>query len=175
MRSKASTSRLAVKRWREFQAAPFRGSKGLSGLANGVVIDGHALPASQSVMVAKNAGLTRLHSRRAHGVPFACHRLHFQRLVFPWTDLSLGNCSYLDTCRHMKTCRFVHYQLDDQEHPDPMSEIVAARPTKQAVPSYLQVNLSTFPQASPPRGVPSSILAPPHHAASFPQFLLQFS
>ena len=33
--------------------------------------------------------------------------LHFRRLVFPWTDASMGNCSYLDTCRHMKTCRFV--------------------------------------------------------------------
>lgn len=79
--------------------------------------------------------------RRAHGVPFACKRLHFQRLVFPWTDLSLGNCSYLDTCRHMKTCRFVHYQLDDdQEQPELMGDVMPARPTKQAVPSYLEVS-----------------------------------
>lgn len=79
---------------------------------------------------------------RAHGVPFACKRLHFQRLVFPWTDLSLGNCSYLDTCRHMKTCRFVHYQLDDnQETPEIMGEAAPSRPTKQAVPSYLEVSL----------------------------------
>ena len=44
---------------------------------------------------------------RAHMSQFACRRLHFRRLVFPWTDISMGNCSYLDTCRHMKTCRFV--------------------------------------------------------------------
>lgn len=27
--------------------------------------------------------------------------------------MSLGDCSYLDTCRHMKTCKFVHYEIDD--------------------------------------------------------------
>ena len=39
--------------------------------------------------------------RRANGTPFACNRLHFRRIMFDWTDPSLGNCSYLDTCRHM--------------------------------------------------------------------------
>ncbi len=42
----------------------------------------------------------------------ACPRLHFQKLMFDWTDPSLGNCSYLDTCRNMRTCRHIHYKLD---------------------------------------------------------------
>lgn len=37
--------------------------------------------------------------RRVNGVPLACHRLHFLRVVQPHTDVALGNCSYLDTCR----------------------------------------------------------------------------
>ena len=49
---------------------------------------------------------------RANGAPVACGRLHFRQLLFPWTDVSLGNCSYLDTCRHMHNCKFVHYELD---------------------------------------------------------------
>lgn len=40
--------------------------------------------------------------------------LHFRRVIASWTDPSLGNCSYLDTCRHMKTCKYIHYELDDE-------------------------------------------------------------
>ncbi|XP_055388731.1 LOW QUALITY PROTEIN: N6-adenosine-methyltransferase subunit METTL3-like [Condylostylus longicornis] len=41
-----------------------------------------------------------------------CGKIHFRRIMFPHTDLSLGDCSYLDTCRHMSSCRFVHYEVD---------------------------------------------------------------
>lgn len=57
------------------------------------------------------------------------------------------------SCR--KTCRFVHYQLDDQEAPEAMAmgmgmgELVPSRPTKQAVPSYLQVLKSHAPLPLP--------------------------
>jgi len=42
-----------------------------------------------------------------------CNKIHFRRIMKVHTDLSLGDCSYLDTCRHMKTCKFVHYEIDD--------------------------------------------------------------
>ena len=76
---------------------------------------------------------------RAHNNMFPCPRVHFERLIFPWTDPALGNCSYLDTCRHMKTCRYVHYQLDDQ--PDAMTQEAsgAALKSKASVPGYLAV------------------------------------
>lgn len=48
---------------------------------------------------------------RMNNSPVACHRLHFAKVVQPWTDVSLGNCSYLDTCRNMRTCKYVHYQV----------------------------------------------------------------
>ena len=44
----------------------------------------------------------------------ACPRVHFRRLVYPWTDTHLGNCSYLDTCRNMRNCKYVHYELDPE-------------------------------------------------------------
>ena len=33
-----------------------------------------------------------------------CEKIHFNRIIKPHTDLSLGDCSYLDTCRHMDKC-----------------------------------------------------------------------
>ncbi len=69
---------------------------------------------------------------------FPCHRVHFRRLVFPWTDVSMGNCSYLDTCRHMKTCRYVHYELDDE--PDLAGPVATdAAKSRPPVPAYLAV------------------------------------
>eukprot|EP00898_Chlorokybus_atmophyticus_P004032 jgi/Chlat1/462/Chrsp103S01071 len=56
--------------------------------------------------------LTKEDCRNAHGSFLACEKLHFCRIIQPHTDLMLGDCSFLDTCRHMKTCRFVHYELD---------------------------------------------------------------
>lgn len=32
--------------------------------------------------------------------------------MYDWTDPSLGNCSYLDTCRNMRNCKYIHYELD---------------------------------------------------------------
>lgn len=58
--------------------------------------------------------LTHGNACRAHQRPLACDKLHFKRLIFSWTDPSLGNCSYLDTCRHMKGCKYIHYELDDE-------------------------------------------------------------
>lgn len=41
-----------------------------------------------------------------------CAKVHFTRIVLSHTDVSLGDCSYLDTCRHTRTCKFVHYVID---------------------------------------------------------------
>ncbi|XP_043692207.1 N6-adenosine-methyltransferase MT-A70-like [Telopea speciosissima] len=42
----------------------------------------------------------------------ACEKVHFRRIIALHTDINLGDCSFLDTCRHMKTCKYVHYELD---------------------------------------------------------------
>ncbi|KAK4029292.1 N6-adenosine-methyltransferase catalytic subunit isoform X1 [Daphnia magna] len=41
-----------------------------------------------------------------------CHRLHFRKIIQPHTDESLGDCSFLNTCFHMETCKYVHYEVD---------------------------------------------------------------
>ncbi len=51
--------------------------------------------------------------RRARNSTKACPKLHFHRIIHPHTDLSLGDCSFLNTCFHMETCKFVHYSIDD--------------------------------------------------------------
>lgn len=51
--------------------------------------------------------------RRARNSKKACAKLHFHRIVHPHTDESLGDCSFLNTCFHMETCKFVHYSIDD--------------------------------------------------------------
>lgn len=44
-----------------------------------------------------------------------CLKVHFRRVLLPHTDISLGDCSYLDTCRHMAACKFVHYEIDGND------------------------------------------------------------
>ncbi|GLC36905.1 hypothetical protein PLESTB_000179800 [Pleodorina starrii] len=80
--------------------------------------------------------LTKDECRRVNGAPVACHRLHFRRIVQAHTDVSLGNCSYLDTCRNMRTCKYVHYRPDPElDVPGMGAEIARLR---ASVPKYLQ-------------------------------------
>lgn len=53
--------------------------------------------------------------RRELGMQGQCADVHFKKLINPHTDESLGNCSYLDTCRHMEYCKYIHYRIDDEE------------------------------------------------------------
>ncbi len=49
---------------------------------------------------------------RLNGTGRPCDNIHFRRIIRPHTDPSLGDCSYLDTCRHMDKCKFIHYEVD---------------------------------------------------------------
>ena len=49
---------------------------------------------------------------RVNGTGAPCDKIHFRRIIKPHTDMSLGDCSYLDTCRHMDKCKFIHYEVD---------------------------------------------------------------
>lgn len=44
-----------------------------------------------------------------------CKKLHFKKIIQGHTDESLGDCSFLNTCFHMDTCKYVHYEVDDPE------------------------------------------------------------
>ncbi|XP_055537782.1 N6-adenosine-methyltransferase MT-A70-like protein isoform X2 [Wyeomyia smithii] len=43
---------------------------------------------------------------------FQCNKLHFKKIIQSHTDESLGDCSFLNTCFHMDTCKYVHYEVD---------------------------------------------------------------
>ncbi|TVU27966.1 hypothetical protein EJB05_19472, partial [Eragrostis curvula] len=46
--------------------------------------------------------LTKEDCRRQTGSFMACDKVHFRRIIAPHTDTNLGDCSFLDTCRHTK-------------------------------------------------------------------------
>ncbi len=45
-------------------------------------------------------------------VYFAMCISSFSRIINKHTDESLGDCSFLNTCFHMDTCKYVHYEID---------------------------------------------------------------
>lgn len=47
-----------------------------------------------------------------------CPDVHFRKIINTHTDVSLGNCSYLDTCRHMEYCKYIHYTIEEQDERD---------------------------------------------------------
>lgn len=77
--------------------------------------------------------LTKEDCRRQTGSFVACDKVHFRRIIAPHTDTNLGDCSFLDTCRHTKTCKYVHYELD--QTPDvPQMMAGAIAPPRQIKP-----------------------------------------
>lgn len=66
------------------------------------------------------SALTKEDCRRQAGSYIACDKVHFRRIIAVHTDVNLGDCSFLDTCRHMKTCKYVHYELDSTPDVSPL-------------------------------------------------------
>lgn len=48
---------------------------------------------------------TKEECERATKGGLQCGRLHFRKIIQKHTDESLGDCSFLNTCFHMDTCR----------------------------------------------------------------------
>ncbi|CAB3229720.1 unnamed protein product [Arctia plantaginis] len=44
-----------------------------------------------------------------------CKKLHFKKIIQGHTDESLGDCSFLNTCFHMDSCKYVHYEVDNTD------------------------------------------------------------
>ncbi|CAH0596967.1 unnamed protein product [Chrysodeixis includens] len=56
----------------------------------------------------------------------ACRKLHFKKIIQPHTDEALGDCSFLNTCFHMDSCKYVHYEVDNT---DPNANAPKPEPT----------------------------------------------
>ncbi|KAK2508482.1 hypothetical protein MC885_002123 [Smutsia gigantea] len=57
---------------------------------------------------------------RAQVQEFCDYGTKEERIINKHTDESLGDCSFLNTCFHMDTCKYVHYEIDacmDSEAP----------------------------------------------------------
>eukprot|EP00795_Rhopilema_esculentum_P001119 gene1119-15459_t len=61
---------------------------------------------------------TRDECRRNNTEKERCTKLHFKKILQKHTDESLGDCSFLNTCFHMDTCKYVHYEVDYSACPD---------------------------------------------------------
>ncbi|XP_071696349.1 putative N(6)-adenosine-methyltransferase MT-A70-like [Rutidosis leptorrhynchoides] len=75
--------------------------------------------------------LTKEDCMRQSGSFISCEKVHFRRIIAAHTDMQLGDCSFLDTCRHMKTCKYVHYELDST--PD-VPHMMMGHPSKSLKP-----------------------------------------
>ncbi|KAL7668025.1 hypothetical protein ACOME3_008743 [Neoechinorhynchus agilis] len=67
-----------------------------------------------------------------------CPKIHFHRIVNPNTDTSLGHCSFLNTCFHVASCKYVHYQIEDL----PMRR--KKKPVAGIPPQWIQCDIRKF-------------------------------
>ncbi|KAI8432773.1 hypothetical protein MSG28_013732 [Choristoneura fumiferana] len=61
------------------------------------------------------AECARAHAQNQDGGQTACKKLHFKKIIQSHTDESLGDCSFLNTCFHMDSCKYVHYEVDNTD------------------------------------------------------------
>lgn len=88
--------------------------------------------------------------RRERNSKKACSKLHFHRIIHPHTDQNLGDCSFLNTCFHVETCKFVHYSIDDSfDEPEALPRkfvsLKSALPrTKLTPPQWINCDMRYF-------------------------------
>lgn len=98
-----------------------------AGLTGGTNVSLNSMPCAALAWSVRDAALFQKHKPPLTfllmpAAPAPAPAPRAQKIMYDWTDPSLGNCSYLDTCRNMRTCRHVHYKLDalpDVAMPDP--------------------------------------------------------
>ncbi|XP_071477767.1 N(6)-adenosine-methyltransferase catalytic subunit METTL3-like [Diadema antillarum] len=70
-----------------------------------------------------------------------CNKLHFRRIINKHTDESLGDCSFLNTCFHMDTCKYVHYEVEEPSKPEggekPAGPVALQRMNSKLGPSVM--------------------------------------
>lgn len=76
-----------------------------------------------------------------------CKKLHFKKIIQKHTDEALGDCSFLNTCFHMDTCKYVHYEVDrsgqikDCTPAAPNKPVVSVESTTLYPPQWVQCDL----------------------------------
>lgn len=55
---------------------------------------------------------TKQECRRKSNRDHTCNKVHFKHIINGHTEKHLGDCSYLNTCHRMGSCKYMHYSLD---------------------------------------------------------------
>lgn len=74
-----------------------------------------------------------------------CKRLHFKKIIQGHTDESLGDCSFLNTCFHMSTCKYVHYEVDSHSITDQTLINKNVIESEKTVVSKRNIEVTLFP------------------------------
>lgn len=98
---------------------------------------------------------TREECMKVSGTNESCRKLHFKKIIQKHTDESLGDCSFLNTCFHMDTCKYVHYEVDyagtqssEKAKPDKDSSLLPRDPASTLYPAqWIQCDLRYFDMA----------------------------
>ncbi|XP_043914176.1 N6-adenosine-methyltransferase catalytic subunit isoform X2 [Protopterus annectens] len=80
-----------------------------------------------------------------------CRKLHFRRIINKHTDESLGDCSFLNTCFHMDTCKYVHYEIDGS--PDEEACDLGGKPGVQSPQGKTTGSESSVGKLFPPQWI----------------------
>ncbi|CAG8543960.1 9735_t:CDS:10, partial [Scutellospora calospora] len=94
---------------------------------------------------------TKADCQKRRKISRACKKLHFRPMLRHHTDLELGDCSYLNTCHRMDTCKYVHYELDEEEEKWTYIQrkqippaVVFVPPTKVLPPQWINCDVRKF-------------------------------
>ena len=108
---------------------------------------------------------TRDDCRRSNNSGRSCNKLHFRKIIHSHTDESLGDCSFLNTCFHVETCKFVHYEVESVQDPGggrPRPKPTGYHPssgTRLELPQWINCDLRYFDMST--LGTFSVVMADP--------------
>lgn len=83
---------------------------------------------------------TKGECKRKNNGQMACDKLHFKKIIAKHTEESLGDCSFLNTCFHMDSCKYVHYEVDYDHKSGPHFK----RPHPNELASSIDCNSNLF-------------------------------
>jgi len=89
---------------------------------------------------------TKTECMKIHKSREPCSKLHFVKILQPHTDESLGDCSFLNTCFHMDTCKYIHYEVDK-------TDVKLARKRESAGGGGMSVGLLESTKLIPPQWI----------------------
>lgn len=70
------------------------------------------------------------------------NKIHFEKVIESHTDVSLGDCAYLDSCFKGKLCRFVHYRIKvPSDSARVGDQITKSASQNQSLPQLLNANI----------------------------------